>query len=132
MLVQAPSYSRRGDAKQLSDSLHVLLSFSMPNYALSILFVFSKLPSFLLPSLLKASNPYLKLYFSNFLHFFCEFVLGFVETLKILKFKHLRLLFVDVVTCNRVVGIFIKGVHMPFVVTNFCPYYKVFFPSPQI
>lgn len=122
MLVQAPSFSWRGDAKQLSDSLHVLLSFSMPNYALSILFVFSKLPSSLLPSLLKASNPYLKLYFSNFLHFFFEYVLGFVETLKILIFKHLRLLFVDVVTCNRVVGIFIKGVHMPFVVTNFCPY----------
>ncbi len=119
MLVQAPSYSQRGNAKQLSNFLHVLLSFSMPNYVLSILFFFSKLPSSLLPSLSRTSNTYLKLYFSNFLHFSFKYVFGFVETLEILGFKHLRLLFVDVVTCNRVVGIFIKGVHMPFVVTNF-------------
>ncbi len=57
--------------------------------------------------------------FFQLLAFFFEYVLGFVETLEILGFKHLRLLFVDVVTCNKVVGIFIKGVHMPFVVTNF-------------
>jgi hypothetical protein len=67
-----------------------LLSFSMPNYVFSILFLFfSKLLSSLLPSLLRTLNPNLRLCFCNFSHFFFDYVLRFVETFKILGFKHL-------------------------------------------